>query len=237
MLQIQSLSDEIVGVSYLIKSRLCESTLISVINRSLNSRAHSKDIGNAVHFIHSIFKLLAKTEDLPEDQSYLYSLVHGAGGEIDPNPKRRNRRKHKPRHYGRGGLALSNVNGTDTDSVTVVSELTTVTSRTGCSEWSSFFDGLNVNVQEMAPKLLYQLFCKKMLRYNKTHRPDQAQIERTEKRMEAMKQKYSKTINSMERTVRAKDEEIESMRCELRFDNLSVKSFRFCDLKMTQNIL
>jgi len=207
---IASLSDQIVGVSYLIKSRLCESKLVSVISRSLNSRAHSKDIGNAVHFMHSIFKLLAKKEELPADHSYLCTLIHGASTAAEPSVKRRNRRKQKPRHYGRGGLALRENGRSDGDAVSVHSNVTAMTGRT---ESSSFFDGLNV--QEMAPKLLYQLFCKKMLRYNKTHRPDRAQMERTEKQLEGLRLRYSKTVGDMERTLRAKEEENDAMKLEL----------------------
>ena len=150
----------------MLKTNLCESSsLILAINNSLNSRSNSKDISNAVQFIHNLFKMLSKEEQYDGENSFISALLQNEN-ETHKNAKRRRTNKQKPRHYDRAGLTLKNI------------ENRCVTSYDGNDDNMTHFSTSScvTNVHNMSSKALYQLFCKKMLRFNKTHKLNRSQI-------------------------------------------------------------
>eukprot|EP01083_Nonionella_stella_P234428 825227_1 len=216
---ICSFDEDMEGIAYLLKTSLCDSSLISAISDALNSKSNSKDISNAMQFIHNIFKMLSKQETYNGNNSFISNLLQ-SNQENDASKRKVRRRnaKQKPRHYERSGLTLSNVEQ-EKDAATTVSNMT---HSTDCL--STIQDN---NVQNMSSKRLYQLFCKKMVRFNKTHKGNRSKL------FEKVKAKYSKTVHSLEQKVQSKDTELEQMQVELERINttLSNKSNDFRGLR------
>ena len=205
---ICSLNDEIVGISYLFKTSLCDSTLICALNNCLNSKTNSKDISNAIQFIYNVFNILSTEQQYDGNNTFISNLFQNKENNNGDKKNRRRNTKQKPRHYGRGGLALSKIsnnnnnnnnNDNDNDNSTTISNI-------------SINDN---NVQNMSSKILYQLFCKKMLRFNKTHKVNHSEINQQAKHIENLKSKYSKSIKSMKKELQDKNNKIEQLKSDL----------------------
>lgn len=160
------LNEHIVGISYLFKNSLCDSSIISAINNSLNSKSNSKDISNAIQFIYNVFNILSNEEQYDENNSsYISTLIQDK-----KTNKKKTRKKQKPRHYQQAKLSLMTNDNIDNN-----------------------MD--NIPLSQMSSPILYKLFCQKLLRFNKTHKINHSAFNQQTKQIEDLK-KTVKTMKT-----------------------------------------